>query len=471
MRKAFAVLPIVLAVSGCAVGPDYHRPPALPHSDGAFVSSPPAGASNAEPRDDWWRLYNDPALDGLIRQALAANTDLRVAEANLTRAEAALSEARTGLFPSTTVSAAATYGRTATANAAAAAKGTTADGSWTYLPGFAVAYQADLFGRVRRTIEAANANAEAVEAVRDAMRVTVVAGVARAYVDSCAYAEELAVAERGVALAKETLDLNVLQRNAGRLSDLETARAETVLEQARATVAALQGQRDANLFALTALLGLSPKDAPTAALTCKSAPHVNDPIPVGDGAGLLRRRPDVRQAERQLAQQTASIGIAVADLYPTVSLGGAVGASSSSGGTLFSSRSTTYSVGPSIAWTFPNISVARARIAEAKAGAQAALAAFDGTMLTALKESEQALSTYAAELRRNAAPTRARDASRTAYALVQMRFQAGTISQLDLVSAEQTLISAEQTLAQSDQAVADDQVAVFKALGGGWRSP
>lgn len=470
MRRALAILGVVAALGGCTVGPNYRTPPATPNSGGAFVSTPSAGASNAEPRDDWWALYDDPALSDLIRRALTANTDLRVAEANLARARAVLSQARAGLFPTTTVDAGATYGRSASANAAAAAKGTNAQADWVYDAGFDVAYQVDLFGRVRRSIEAAKASAEQVEAARDAVRITVVSEVARAYVDGCAYAEQLAVAERNLALARSNLDLTTLQANAGRLSNLETARAQTVLEQASATIPSLEGQRAANRFALAALLGLAPKDAPTSIDACRAPPRLADPIPVGDGAALLARRPDVREAERYLASQVAGIGVVTADLYPTVTLGGSIATAAKSVSGLADRSAVSFGLGPGISWSFPNVLATRARIRQARASADAALASFDGTMLTALKEAEQALSLYGAEIRRNAALTRARDASRAAYNLVQMRFQAGTISQLDIITAEQTLIAAEQALAQSNQALADDQVTLFKALGGGWRT-
>lgn len=464
MRKLLAPLLLAAtALSACAVGPDYRQPAATPHADGAFVSAPAIGATTSEPRDDWWRLYDDPALDGLVGKALAANTDLRVAEANLTRARAALSEARAGLFPTTELSGGADYGRNPSVTNAT---GGVVPAQWRYQAGFDMNYEVDLFGRVRRSIEAARGDTQSVEAARDAVAITVVADVVKAYVDGCGYAQQLSVARRSLAEAQSDFDLVSLQYKVGALSELESARAETLLEQAKATIPTLEGQRQANLFALAALLGLSPKDAPVEALQCKAPPKLADPLPVGDGVSLLRRRPDVREAERTLAADTARIGVATADLYPTVNLGGSI----TGGKSEHSGERTTYSVGPLISWSFPNILATRARIREAKATTAAALASFDGTMLTALKETEQALATYGAELNRNAALTRARAAAQTAYSLVQARYTAGTISQLDLLSAEQTLISADQTLAASAQALADDQVAVFKALGGGWKS-
>lgn len=488
--KRLVVLPIlaILTLTACAAGPDYRQPPPVTHAAGPFVSAPSAETVAAEAPDDWWRLYNDPVLTRLIERALVANTDLRQAEANLARARATLGEARTALLPTTTTSAGAAYGRSVSADSAAGASAaehaalanvpgadpsvfgpTTPKAAWSYQAGFDMAYQVDLFGRVRRSIQAARADAESQAAARDAVRITVASDVARAYLDGCVYAEELDVARRNLALAKNDLDLTQQQVTAGTLSDLETARARTVLEQAEAAVPPLEGLRSADLFALAALIGLAPKDIPEEASRCSAPPKLANPIPVGDGTALLLRRPDVREAERTLAAETARIGVATADLYPSVSLGGSIAAAAPQSANLLGYDYTSYSLGPLISWNFPNILATRARIREARASAQAALAGFDGSMLTALKETEQALATYGAELRHNAALARAREASRTAYTLVSARFRAGTISQLDLLTAEQTLIQAEQALAQSDQSLVEDQVAVFKALGGGWK--
>jgi len=478
-----------LTLSGCAAGPNYKEPPAIAHAGGDFVSAAGAGATNLAPPDDWWRLYHDPVLSDLIQRALLANTDLRQAEANLSRARASLNETRAAALPTTNVSGGASYGRSLSADDSAATSAavhaalagvpganpsvfgpTSAQAGWVYQAGFDMNYEVDLFGRVRRSIEAARADAKSVEAARDAVRITVASDVARAYLDGCAYAEELTVAQRNLDLSRSDYELTRQEVNAGTLSALEAARAETLVEQAKAAIPVLEGQRRANLYALAALLGLAPKDAPEQAFRCTAAPKLAEPIPAGDGTELLLRRPDVREAERTLAAETARIGVAVASLYPTVSLGGSISTAAPQGANLLSNTYVSYGVGPLISWNFPNILVARARIREARATASAALASFDGTMLTALKEAEQALVTYGAELAHNAALTRARDASQTAYTLVQQRYRAGTISQLDLLSAEQTLIQAEQALAQSDQALSEDQVAVFKALGGGWNT-
>ncbi len=475
-----------LSLGACAVGPNYRTPTIPPSAAVPFVSSTPTANSDAPAPQDWWRLYNDPVLDRLIGRAFAANTDLRVAEANLSQARAVLREARVGLLPSTTLSGGSQYGRSSSANAAAATSaelndafaGTGANtaafgpskagSSWTYDAAFDVSYEVDLFGRVRRTIEAARGDAQAQAAARDAVKITVAAETARAYVDACAFAAEVDVANQSVKVLQDTYDITIARRNAGAASDFDTARQAALLEQTKATVPQYQGQRQAALFELAALLGLTPSQVPAEAKACKTPPTLASAVPVGDGALLLRRRPDVRQAERHLAAETARIGMATADLYPTISLGGSVAEAGGQHGNPLSSRNISFGLGPLINWSFPNILGARARIAQAKASTRAALAGFDGTVLTALKEAEQALSTYANELDRNAALQRGASDASAAYKLAQVRFNTGAQSELDLLTTEQTLVQAQASLAASNEVLAADQIQLFKALGGGW---
>jgi NodT family efflux transporter outer membrane factor (OMF) lipoprotein len=454
----FALALVGLAVAGCAVGPNYHSPAAIADTAGPFVSTTVAAATPDAPPAEWWRLYQDPVLDGLVQQALTENTDLKVAAANLAYAQALSGEAKAGLFPSTTLSAGAPYGKIGTASART-----------TYDAGFVAAYQVDLFGRIRRGIEAARANAQAVAAAQDAVRVTVAAETAGAYANVCAYGQEARVARQSLAMTQQTYDILVKQQAVGAVSDLDVAREATLLDQARAAVPGLEGQRRAALFELAVLTGKPPADIPVQASGCMTPPHLSQPIPVGDGAALLRRRPDVREAERQLAAATARIGVAAADLYPTVSLGGSASSAAASTSGLGRSAAITYSVGPLITWSFPNILVARAHVKETSAQASAALAGFDGTVLQALKETEQALTTYQAELQRHDALTGARDHAAEAFRLAGSQYKLGATSFLDLLQAQATLIGAQQQLASSDQLLAADQVAVFQVLGGGWQ--
>jgi NodT family efflux transporter outer membrane factor (OMF) lipoprotein len=471
-----ALLAAGLAIAGCAVGPNYRPPATPPHSAGPFVSTAPSTASGESLPADWWRLYDEPALDKLVREALVENDDLKVAAANLANAEALVSQARAGLFPSTDLTADANYGKSSGSSISGAATGGSSSGStgfrtkasWFYSTGFSAAYQVDLFGQVRRSIESARANAEAERAAEDAVRVTVAAETAAAYANACGFAEQLAVARRSLRIVQDGYDIAVRQRDAGALSDFDVARQATLLEQARAAVPPLEGQRRAALFELAALLGKAPADAPPEAAACQAPPRLNRPLPVGDGAALLKRRPDIRQADRQLASATAKIGVATAALYPSVTLGGSITAGSTRPSQMFNNASLSYSVGPLISWSFPNTLVALAQIREAKAVASGALASFDSTVVQALKETEQALTAYGAELDRHAALSAARDHAEEAFKLAQLQYQAGTASFLDLLTSETTLVVAEQALASSDQALASDQVTVFQTLGGGW---
>jgi outer membrane protein TolC len=205
------------------------------------------------------------------------------------------------------------------------------------------------------------------------------------------------------------------------------------------------------------------------ALTCETAPRPADLIPVGDGASLLRRRPDIREADRRLAAATARIGVATADLYPRITLTSFYGGVATTTSNLIKEPGLAWGVGPQIQWAFPNQSGPRARIAQARAGQAAALADFDGTVLRALKETSQTLAIYGAELGRRAALADAEARARAAFDIAEADYKAGALPTLDLLAAEQTLLATAAAAAASDAALANDQVSVFKALGGGWR--
>jgi outer membrane protein TolC len=216
------------------------------------------------------------------------------------------------------------------------------------------------------------------------------------------------------------------------------------------------------------LTGRPPSEIDEAASACLIVPKVKSRIPVGDGAALLTRRPDVRAAERKLAADTARIGIATAALYPSITLLGSVSLGSPEIGNIAKGSALGYSLGPLISWRLPNLGVARARIRQARAGSDASLAQFEGTILTALRETEQALARYASALEQNAALERAALSARSAAEQTKQRFTSGRDDFLDVLVAEQNRAAARQALAQSDLNVAALQVALFKALGGGW---
>ncbi len=465
-------LPLMLsaALAGCAaVGPDYQVPA------GSAATRPSAQAPFAEAREGvfqrdqvpghWWRLYNDPVLDGLVEKALAANTDLRVASANLERAQAAVRETEAQQQPSLGVNASPTFGHVS--GIQELAPGIDPPNRWSYSAGASMSYQLDLFGQIRRAVEAAGADAQSAQAAYDATRVTVAAETTRAYANLCSAGMQLASAEHSVKVQQESLDAVSRLQRAGRGTALDVTRARSQLEQLRANLPPFQAQQRTALYRLAALTGQTPAEIPTTLLQCAAAPQLSQTIPVGDGAALLRRRPDIRQAERTLAAATARIGVATADLYPKITLG----LSGASGGpaAMFGDRGTfSWSVGPLISWTLPNTGAVQARIAEAEANTKAAVARFDASVLNALRETESALVVYARQLDRQAALQAARDQAAQAASQARQLFQYRKTDYLTVLDAERTLASSESALTAGQAELSNDQIAVFLALGGGW---
>jgi NodT family efflux transporter outer membrane factor (OMF) lipoprotein len=456
-------------LSGCLLGPDY-KPPVPPTGATApLVSVDPSLETAAEPPDAWWRLYEDPLLDRLVAQAFAANRDIAAAEANLSAARAALEGARNGLYPQTNLNFGAKYGRDAITDEILEINGHKPETIWVFDDIIDVSYELDLFGRVRRSIEASRDDAEASAASRDAVRITVAAETTRAYVQICALGEELAVARRSVEVTGQEAEIARQRLRLGAGSDFDVVRAEQVQAQASAAIPPLEGQRRAALFQLTALLGRTPSQAVSEAEGCIAPPRLQAPLPVGDGGSLLKRRPDVRLADRRLAAATARIGVATAELYPRITLTGLYGGASPAIQELTSNSGLTWGVGPEINWTFPNMAGPRARLKAAKANEAASLATFDATVLQALKEAEQSLAVYGAELDHRRALGEAQDKAARAFDMAHGQFAAGSASTLDTLTSEQALVAANAQVAASDAALAQDQIAVFKALGGGWR--
>lgn len=475
LTRFLTVTASALALTACAVGPRAPDAVLPPTASGAFVSAQlpiASGVVTADAaRDDWWRLYADPTLDGLIAQAFAENNQLESAEANLRAVRASLSEARAGRLPTTNTSASYNYGRQSASTVAIPGQPSTGeplDETEVYDVGLDVSYEIDLFGRVGSSIRAARADADAAAAALDVVRVTVAAETARAYADACSANAQVAVAERNIALQTRTVDLTQRLLEGGAGTGLDTARARSALESTRATLPTLRAARDEALFRLATLTGGTPAQASEAARQCQRAPQLTQPIPIGDGTALLARRPDIRQAERNLAAAAARVNVATASLFPTITLGGSLGSTALDAGDLGDDASFRFGVGPLISWSFPNIAVARARIAQTGALSDAALADFDQAVLVALQETETALTQYANELDRRAALTEARDQAARAAELSRLRFDAGADSFLTVLDAERTLTQADAALAQSDALVTTYQIALFKALAGGW---
>ena len=464
MKRFWATVLLALGMASCTVGPNYHVPAHAtanaPGASGAFVNGGEAAFAQAPPPDHWWRLYDDPRLDGYVHEALAANTDLRAADANLRRATFAIREAQAAQTVSTSILGSVADNR-------AAGIDILSFPGYSYSLGGAISYPLDLAGGIRRAVEAARADAESVQAARDQVRVTVAAAVARNYVTVCSANRSLAAAEHVVGIERQTLDEVRRLFEGGRATAFDVTRAQTAVDQSAAAIPPIIAQRQTALYTLAALMGRPVASYPRELQDCPAPPDLHNPLPVGDGAALIRRRSDVRSAERSLAAATAAIGIETAQLYPDVSIGGAmgfaspfsaIGAGSNFGG----------NIGPLLSWTFPNLSVAHARIAEAGAAAEAADARFDGTVLVALQQTETALNVYVREIEHDRELRQARDSAAKASSQATTLFRFGRTAILDVLNAEASLATAETSVAASDEALADDQTNVFLALGGGW---
>ncbi|SDD49482.1 efflux transporter outer membrane subunit [Paraburkholderia lycopersici] len=466
--RTFALTPLALALGACiTLGPDYRLPQDAvvnaPLAQGSIDGADRAPVSQLGVPANWWQLYDDPTLNDLVQEALKSNTNLRVAAANLARSRAAVDVAN----------AQGGFSGSATAAVERAQESGEQYLVFEKLPvenlgnlGINVSYEFDLFGKLKRGVEAARADDAAVEAAADLARITVVADVVQAYVESCSAAEELAIAQESLTLQKQRVVLTKRLRDAGRGNQPDVTRGQTQADTLAADIPRFEGRRRVAQYQLAMLLARAPRDLPPAALACDRLPKLKQPIPVGDGAALLKRRPDVREAERQLAAATARIGVAIAEMYPDVSFGAGVGTVGIAGD-LFSSKTNSWSFGPLINWTFP-ANGQRARVRAAQAATGGALAHFDGVVLNALRETQSSLATYAADDQRA-------ESLRTAYLSAKQSadethrlYAAGREPFLSDLDATRTLTSVHAQVAAAEGQVALDQVRLFLALGGGW---
>jgi NodT family efflux transporter outer membrane factor (OMF) lipoprotein len=470
-RSLTALVLAAAALSACReVGPDYHLPSQAvinaPAARGGFVGAKEnAAVTEAQPPDHWWRLYDDPRLDALVEQAFAANINLRVAEANLERAHALLAEARAAGRPDITVNLNASY---AQLSAEQYLQTEMIPATGLYDVGLALSYQLDLWGGIRRGVEAAAASDEAAVAARDLARVNVAAEVTRAYVDVCAAGAELAAARRVLAVQQRQLAMTRRMTAAGRGVPLDVTRGQGQIAAFQADIPALLTRQRNAILRLATLAGRPPAASDETLAACDVAPRLDAPLPVGDGAALLARRPDVRAAERRLAAATATIGVRMAALYPTVTLGASAG-STGDFGTFFGPLTLRYGVGPGLTWHLDR-TADRARVAQAEAQTRADLAMFDGAVLDALREVEDALDRYQHDRERAANLHVAAASAADALTVAQRLQRAGRGSSFQTLDAERTYAATQSALAASATQIAADQVGLFMALGGGWEN-
>jgi outer membrane protein, multidrug efflux system len=470
MRKFTLAACALVLVCSCAVGPNYHRPATL--VDANFSNTSEAGFAPNEIVEAYWTVFNDPLLNRLIDDAIAHNNDLQAAAANLRASRAARRLAGFDLYPTVTVSAGYTDALISQQQfpefpgiPESARHFDTADAEFDAL------WELDLFGRVRRNVEASRADVGGVKASLQDARVGVIAEVTRNYLILRGLQEQLALTLRNADNQFSTLKLTRIRLEAGRGNELDTSRAEAQWSTTRATLPTLDSSIATTMYRLGVLTGRQPTALTALLSPAASPPALPDSISIGTPDQLLRRRPDVRVAERQLAGATARIGVAVGDLFPKVTVAGTFGYQAASFGSIGAGDTRFYSFGPSISWPAFDLGRVLARVSSARAQTDAALARYQGAVLNALEDTERSLITSARARARVEALQRAATASDKAADLARQRFAGGLIDFLEVLDAERTALSAELLLSQGRTDAATSLVAVYKALGGGWQGP
>jgi multidrug efflux system outer membrane protein len=458
------VVPLVLLVQSCTVGPKYRHPEI--HTDAAFQNAQASQFTQDPTRTNWWSIFNDAQLSQLIKDAGVANYDLRIAAANLRQARALLLEARYDYYP--TVTASGSYERQRASKATVLGLDPDRD-FWS--AGFDATWELDLFGRVRRSVEGRQAQVEAAQAAQEDVLVSVFAEVARNYFELRGAQDRLAVARRNAQNQSDTHKLTVNLLEGGRGNELDTSRAKAQLESTEASIPSLETAVEQSVYRLSVLTGRQPAALKSNLTTAAPLPELPAAIAIGNPAELLRRRPDVRIAERNLAAATARVGIATADLYPRIAFVGSLGVSANQFPDLFRGGADTYSFGPHITWAAFDLGRVKARLRGSEASADAELANFERTVLGALEETDGALVAYSKELVRLSHLRAAEEASRKAADLARNRFETGGIGDfLTVLDAQRRTLEAQEELSQSRARAATLLVAIFKALGGGWES-
>ncbi len=454
------LLAAVLTLSACAVGPDYRAPEVEPAQ---IERAAAAGFDQSHFQAAWWRQFDDPTLDALVAGALGENRELRIAFARLRAARSIRDDAANDRFPTVTAGASAEYGE-----AQQPGFGEERSSIERYDLGLDMAWELDLFGRVQRRIEASEAQSEAAEAELYQLQVSLIAELVDAY-------GQLRGAQLRERIAREDLEnqrnshrLTEQLRDAGVGSELDVLRADARLAATEASLPQLQAQQTRATNRIATLLGQR-ADRLSVDLTPRELPAIAKALPIGDPTELLRRRPDILAAERQLAAATASVGVATADLFPRVSLSGFLGFIAGRGSQIGSSAAQAWGVAPSITWAAFDMGSVRARLRGAEADAEGALASYEQQVLLALEESENAFSDYARAQERLLALLRQSGASRAAAEQAAIRYREGTVDFLVLLDAERERLAAEDAQAQAEVEVYRGVVGLYKALGGGWQ--
>jgi len=461
----------LIMVAGCAVGPDFKSPDMPVPAE--WAGPPPLPAVTPAEKDlaDWWTVFDDRMMQSLIQQAVESNLDLKFAEARIRQARAVRGIA--GSFLGPTIDATGSYQRSEASVSPADGTGRSSGNTVSvttnqYFAGFDAAWELDIFGGVRRGIEAADADLQvSVEARRDVL-VTLTAEVARNYIDLRAFQERLAIARRNLEAQKHSAKLTRQRFEGGFASGLDVANAEAQVATTAAVIPLLEASARLAIYSLGVLLG-----RPPAALVQQLAPALAIPTalpsaPMGVPSELLRRRPDIRQAEASVHAATARIGVSEADLYPRFTITGSIGVKSSDFGSWLDWSNRLWSLGPGVTWRVFDMGRIRSDIAQQEALQEQSLLAYQKTVLTALQEVEGALISLDKEQEHRKALVDAVAFNQKAVDLSIKLYTEGQSDFLNVLQAQRALFLTQDALTQSTQTISTNLVALYKALGGGW---
>jgi len=469
-RKIALITVAASLTAGCVVGPNYNKP---------AVSTPPkwseplaeGATSGPAVQAQWWKTFKDPELDSLIARAVAANLDLKVAEARVREARAQYGAVKADRGP--TLDLAASADRTLESRnqpliGALPLPPGVPFANNVYQAGFDASWEIDVFGGTHREVEAAGAQLSAMDYSRQSAYISLLGEVARNYIELRSTQRRLAITEENILAQEQALAIVEGRLAHGLAAELDRDQASSVLSSTRAAVPSLESSIRLSVHRLGLLLALPPGALSAELHNDAPIPVAPPEIPVGLPSDLILRRPDIQQAERELAAATAMIGMAKSDWFPKFYLTGADGYQSTGSAEWFTSNSSFWSLGPTVQWRIFDAGRIRANIRFRDARAEQALSRYEQTVLASFEEVENALSSYANEKVRQRSLEAAATADRNALAQSRNLYANGLSPFLNVLDAERSLYQAEDTLVQSDRAIAQDLVALYKALGGGW---
>lgn len=456
---------LVCAAAGCRVGPDFQPPRSPLHDQWKYAQDPgPDGGVHVYSR--WWSEFQDPDLDGLIEQAVAANPGLHEASYRVLEARARRGAVNGERFPAVDASGSYAY-KKVSGNSSPYAL-TAQDAFNLFSTGFDATWELDLWGKYRRALEAADADVDVARNEYHFVMLTLLGDVAAAYVELRMYQERIVVASENRKVQQRTLRLAQERHRAGLAKPLDTAQALSSLHATEATIPSLEIGLQRTENRLCVLLGEPPRSLQALLGTTRIIPVApREPAP-GVPAGLLRRRPDVQNAEWKIAAESARIGVAVAELYPQLSLTGTISVDATDMAALFTPQSVAHKVGPSLTWNILNFGRIRNKIGAQEARFEQAVWSYQTTVLSAVEEVENALASYDRERVRSESLVQAVAAARESVRLAELYYGQGLATFQSVLDSQRSLLALQDQLTVSRANVTLNRIALYKALGGGW---